>query len=144
MVNHNPENQFQKGNKHAKGGGRKPGPSVFQKLLNEALIEAVTQLGEIRVVKEFNGDGNEVGRHYEWDGKDGLVGFLRFAAVHHTPSVIGLLGRILPFQLNVKSERKVEVTYPTLEEAREALRQRGFDPAVIEAARIPKFIEHKE
>ena len=54
MVNHNPQNQFQKGNKHAKGGGRKPGPSVFQKLLNEALIEAVTQLGEIRVVKEFN------------------------------------------------------------------------------------------
>ena len=105
MVNHNPQNQFQKGNKHANGGGRKPGPSVFQKLLNEALIEAVTQLGEIRVVKEFNDDGNEVGRHYEWDGKDGLVGFFRFAAVHHTPSVIGLLGRILPFQLNVRSER---------------------------------------
>jgi hypothetical protein len=73
-----------------------------------------------------------------------LVGFLRFAAVHHTPSVIGLLGRILPFQLNVKSERKVEITYGTLEEAREALRERGFDPAVIEAARMPKFIEHKE
>jgi hypothetical protein len=40
--------------------GRKPGANVFQKLLNEAVIEAVTQVGEIREVKKYDNDGNEI------------------------------------------------------------------------------------
>ena len=36
------------------------------------------------------------------------------------------------------------VSYPTLEEARQALRERGFVPEFIEAACLPKFLERKD
>ena len=48
----------------------------------------------------------------------------------------------MPLHANVKTDTQVKVSYPTLEEARQALREHGFDPEVIEAARLPKFLEH--
>jgi hypothetical protein len=50
----------------------------------------------------------------------------------------------MPTEMNIKSEHRVAVVcYPTIEEARNALRERGIDPLVIEAAMQPKFLEHK-
>jgi len=65
-------------------------------------------------------------------------------AVYHPTTFGGLLGRVMPLHVNAKTDTQVKVSYPTLEEARQALRERGFDPEVIEAARRPKFLEHRK
>jgi len=144
MANPNPSpgNQFQKGHPKIGNAGRKPGPNPFQKLLDYAVLEAAEQVGEVKVVEKTDKNGRVCRTTYEWNGKDALVGYLRFLAVYHPPTFAGLLGRVMPLHVNVKTNPQVEVSYPTLEEARQALRERGFDPEVIEAARLPKFLEH--
>ena len=92
------------------------------------------------LVADLLGDHHQ--QQEQRNGKDALVGYLRFLAVYHPPTFAGLLGRVMPLHVNVKTNPQVEVSYPTLEEARQALRERGFDPEVIEAARLPKFLEH--
>jgi hypothetical protein len=55
-----------------------------------------------------------------------------------------MLGKVIPIQVNMRKSsdhsHTVEIKYPSLEDARKALRDRGFDPTVIEAAQKPKFI----
>jgi hypothetical protein len=87
--------------------GRKPGPQPNQKLVNDALLEAAAQVGEVRIVDKVDEDGKVTGTSFEWDGKDQLVGYLRFLAVHHAPTFGGLLGRIMPTQVNLKSDHSV-------------------------------------
>jgi hypothetical protein len=57
-------------------------------------------------------------------------------------SFANLLGRQMPTEMNVKSDHRVVVAYGTIEEARNALRERGIDPLVIEQAMQPKFLQH--
>jgi hypothetical protein len=142
--NPSPSNQFQKGHPKIGNAGRKPGPNPFQKLLHDAVLEAAEQVGEVKVVEKTDKNGRVCRTTYEWNGKDALVGYLRFLAVYHPPTFAGLLGRVMPLHANVKTDTQVEVSYPTLEEARQALREHGFDPEVIEAARRPKFLEHRK
>jgi len=107
-------------------------------------LEAAEQVGEVKVVEKTDKNGRVCRTTYEWNGKDALVGYLRFLAVYHPPTFGGLLGRVMPLQANVKTDTQVNVSYPTLEEAHQALREHGFDPEVIEAARRPKFLERKD
>jgi len=47
--------------------------------------------------------------------------------------------------MNLKTDTKVTVEYGTLEEKRQALIDRGFDPDALERAMQPKFLlEHHE
>ena len=46
--------------------------------------------------------------------------------------------------LNAKSDEKPVVVYKSLEETRAALRERGMDPDVIEAAMEPKFLRDEK
>ncbi len=78
-------------------------------------------------------------------GQDGLRGYLRWAAINKAESFIGLLGRVLPSTLNVKTDTKVTVEYGTMEERRAALIERGFDPDALDRAALPRFLlEHHE
>jgi hypothetical protein len=66
-------------------------------------------------------------------GKDGLKGYLRWASMYRANAFIAQLGRVMPLQVNVKSEKKVEIRYETVEEVRVALRAKGIDPDVLDA-----------
>jgi hypothetical protein len=59
-------------------------------------------------------------------GKDGLTGFLLNLAVKDLRAFAMLLARVLPLQIDHKKEVKVEVTYRSVEEIQEELRQRGI------------------
>ena len=80
-------------------------------------------------------------------GEGGTQGFLEWLGLYHPVAFAAMLGKVLPIQVNMKrsssNQHTVEIKYPSLEEARKALRDRGFDPKVIEEAAKPKFITHQ-
>jgi hypothetical protein len=53
------------------------------------------------------------------------------------------LGRIMPLQVNVKSEAPKRTPYPSLDDTRNDLRAMGIDPDVIERSMMPKFLTDK-
>jgi hypothetical protein len=65
------------------------------------------------------------------DGLDGLVGYLRWDGINRPASFLALLGRVLPTQLNIKSTTSLKVTYKTVEETRQALKDYGIEPAMV-------------
>jgi hypothetical protein len=73
-------------------------------------------------------------------GKDGLRGYLRWAAMHRANAFIAQLGRVMLLQVNVKSEAPKRIPYPSLDDIRADIRAMGIDPDVIERAMMPKFL----
>jgi hypothetical protein len=77
-------------------------------------------------------------------GEGGLVGFLKWAALNHTAAYMSQLGRVMPIQLNTRTETKQVVRYETYEEKRASLIERGWSPrviALIEQASEPQFLK---
>ena len=96
------------------------------------MLLAADQVGEIEVIKVLDDDGQPTGEiKYEYRGVDGLVGYLRWAAVHRPSSFMMMLGRILPTQLNIKTASSLKVTYKTVEETRLALKEYGIEPQMV-------------
>ena len=61
---------------------------------------------------------------------------------HNATTFGGLLGRVMPLQINQKTEVKASVKYETVEEVRAGLLERGMPLKMIEAmeaAMEPKF-----
>jgi hypothetical protein len=85
---------FKKGDGRKKG--RPPGmQNVRTQVLKDAMLLAADQVGEIAVIKVLDDDGKPTGEiKYEYSGVDGLVGYLRWAAVHRPASFMMMLGRI--------------------------------------------------
>jgi hypothetical protein len=133
--------QVQKGQRL---GGRQPGSqNVFTRELKEAILQAAEEVGEVEEVQVLDKDGKPTGQTKLKDGKDGLVGYLRWAAKYRANAFIPQLGRILPLQVNVKSEEKPVVHYETVEERRAAMIAAGWPPATLaalEEAMEPKFL----
>ena len=100
---------------------------------------AATEVGEIERIAVLDEYGKPTGQYeYEYTGHDGLIGYLRWAAVYRSASFIALLGRVLPTQLNTKTERSLKVTYKTEEETRAAMRERGVEPSMVaEVLQLP-------
>jgi len=87
--------------------GRKAGvPNKIPPLLKDAFLEAASLVG------------------YDEMGKDGLVGYLKRAAVYYPESFIRLLGRVLPLQAGARVDVPEKVTYRTIEELQAALEER--------------------
>jgi hypothetical protein len=122
-------------------------PNKFTRELKEALLQAAEDVGEVREQDILDADGKPTGRtRLVPTGKDGLIGYLRWAAVHRSNAFIAQLGRILPLQVNAKTQTKVAVKYETVEEVRAGMLERGFSPKMIEAmeaAMQPKFITQR-
>jgi hypothetical protein len=62
----------------------------------------------------------------------GLVGYLTTVADTRMDLMVGLVGRLLPMQVNAKSETTEPVVYRTTAEVREALLKRGLPPAKVD------------
>jgi hypothetical protein len=101
-------------------------------MLKDALLLAAEQVGEIKRVPIVDADGNLTGEYeFEYSGVDGLLGYLRWAAINRPASFLNLLGRVLPMQMNIKSARSLKVVYKTVEETRLALKERGIEPSMV-------------
>ena len=75
-------------------------------------------------------------------GKDGEAGYLRWLAANHPGYFSSLYGKLIPFDVNQKTETKTVVRYETVEERRQAMIAKGWSPAVLaalEEAMEPKF-----
>jgi hypothetical protein len=99
---------FQPG--HPKWGGRQPGTQNRQyALMSEIMEEAAAQVGS---------DG---------EGEGGYIGWLRYMCRTHPVEYLWVLARLQPQKFNMRMEEvKVDVTYETVEQAREALKREGL------------------
>ena len=71
----------------------------------------------------------------------GELGYLKWLAEKHPQQFAPLYGRLVPLEMNLKTDQpKKRVVYPSLDETRAALRARGIDPDIIQAAMMPKFL----
>ena len=87
--------------------GRKAGvPNKIPPLLKVAVLEAASQLG------------------FDGMGKDGLVGYLKRAAVYYPESFIPLLGRLVRLQAGASVDVPEKVTYRTIEKIQAALKEK--------------------
>jgi hypothetical protein len=95
-------------------------------------------------VKGLDKEGKETETtELQFTGKGGRKGYLMWLGMNSPSSFANLMGRQMPTEMNIKSEHKVAVAYGTIEEARNALREVGIDPLVVEQAMQPKFLQHK-
>jgi hypothetical protein len=117
-----------------------------EKTLSEDLTDAAIALGfltEVKV-KGIDKEGNETEtRELQFTGKDGRKGYLMWLGMNVPASFANLMARQMPTEMNVKSDHHVVVAYGTIEEARDALREVGIDPLIVEQAMQPKFLQHK-
>jgi len=106
---------FKKGHPKPEGSGRKLGQRNHHTTL---LKECILMAAEIEGM-----DG---------EGRDGLTGFLRKIAQEDLRAFTMLLGRVLPLQIDHRTDVRVEVTYKTVEEVRRELEERGISFEAID------------
>jgi hypothetical protein len=125
---------------HQKFGGRKSGQQNYTtEDLKQALLNAAMRVGFIHKDDVRDKDGKPTGRTRKtWKGEDGLEGYLVWAVIRST-HFLSLLGRVMPLQVNAKTEQPGKVVYQTIEEVRAALIAKRIDPDVLERAMMPPF-----
>jgi len=147
MANPHPSNGFKKGRKKPANSGRKAGTLNHNTQdLKDALLNAADALGYPKEVVVLDKQGKPTGEiKLKKTGKGGTQGFLEWLGLNRPVAFASLLGRVFPYQVNVKTDTKVTVNYGTIEEKRAALIERGIDPEALERAMQPKFlIEHQK
>jgi hypothetical protein len=95
-----------------KGGRKKGTTNVMTTVVKEAMMLAI-----------------QASEHS--DGK-GLVGYLTKVADERMDLMVGLIGRLLPMQVNSKSEPPEKIIYKTTEEVRAALIAKGLSPRRVD------------
>jgi hypothetical protein len=126
---------FRKGDNREKG--RPAGAqNKTTRILKEAMLLAAEQLGDLSGIKpkDLPKEGIE-------NGKDGLVGYLRWAGKCERRSFLSILGRLLPMQVKVDSFTKT--VYRSVEEIQRDMERRGlnirsFGQVLLEAHRVGK------
>jgi hypothetical protein len=117
MANPNPTStSFKPGNPRPEGAGRKSGKlGQRTELINEAMVRATEELGFVREVKTVGENGKET-TELQYDGDGGIVGFLKWAALNHTAAFLSQFGRLIPAQMNVRTQKTVDIAYRSLEQ----------------------------
>lgn len=139
---------FKPNKKGERRGGRQTGTlNTVTSDLKDDLLTAAEELGFPKVMPILDANGEPTGEtELIATAEQGRVGFLKWLGLHYPAAFASLLGRVIPLQVNMKKTepRTVDIVkYPSHEEARRKLREHGFDPDVIEAARKPKFLTHQ-
>jgi hypothetical protein len=94
-------------------------------MLKEAGILAAEIAGFPKFKRDKHGD--IVPGSVQATGKEGLVGYLTFVALHEPRAYLGFLSRLLPLQINAYFDGQVDHNRKlTPEEVREELRRRGL------------------
>jgi hypothetical protein len=112
--------------------------------MKDALILAAEACGDLSGIKDLSKAGVE-------QGKDGLPGYLRWAAKREPKAFLSLLGRLMPMQ--VKVDTFSQTVYRSVEEIKHDISARGlnmraFGQLLVEAHKAkesadPKLIEHE-
>jgi hypothetical protein len=102
---------------------------------DHAGLESAALLGHLKEVPVVNEKGEPTGKvELVHDGEGGMVGYLLWRGKNNPSSHAALLGRVLPYQVNQKTEHTTKVVYETIEEARAALIAHRTDPDLLEKA----------
>jgi hypothetical protein len=139
--NPNPVTKFKKGRPKPLGSGRQPGqPNYLTADIRKLIRQAAEETGYKEIVPVCDDKGMPTGKFEEVVVETGELGYLKWLAEKHPQQFASLYGRMIPFEMNVKSEAPKRVVYPSLEDTRADLRKMGIDPDVIERAMMPKFL----
>jgi hypothetical protein len=95
------------------------------------MVRAAEELGFVREVKTVDEGGKET-TEFQYDGDGGVVGFLKWAALNHTAAFLAQFGRLIPAQMNVRSEKTVDIAYRSFEEVLVDLKATGLTDEKIE------------
>jgi hypothetical protein len=118
LVNQRPDGTFNNGHKLAVG--RPPGAAnAVSRVLKQAVLRAAEEVGD-----PLNSN------------QDGLVGYLRWAAVHEAPGFLGLLRKIMP--QTIKAD--VGVAVDVLSSLRGGASMNGHSAPIIDVS--PKALPH--
>jgi len=126
------DGKFKK-NDGRKRPGRPPGsPNKTTQILKDALLGAASELGFLEEITLLDDDGQPTGIiKLKKTGVDGMQGYLEWLGVNHPRTFAAMLARVLPTQLNIKTASSLKVTYKTVEETRQALRDYGIEPQMV-------------
>jgi hypothetical protein len=99
-------------------GGRQPGTqNKTTQMLKDALINAAEALGYPKELPVRDDAGEPTGAFaLQKTGEGGSQGYLEWLGLNHPRTFATMLGRVLPLQLNIKTERSLKVTYKTVAE----------------------------
>jgi len=92
------------------GSGRKKGtPNKTTKLMKESIILAAERAGEAMVTKIYGDSKDEVDQRFvEQTKKDGMTGYLQMMAEKQPVAFMGLMGKVLPLQVNADIDGEIE------------------------------------
>ena len=101
-------------------------------MLKEALLNASLAIGFPQEVKVLDDDGKPTGEiKMISTGEGGTTGYLEWLGLNHPRTFAAMLSRVMPMQLNLKTNTSLKVTYKTVEETRLALKERGIEPSFV-------------
>jgi hypothetical protein len=131
-----PGKPFKEGDPRPSGAGRRPGqPNYVTKNLRDLILQAAEEVGFVKRIEKFDAEGKSIGFEPVSTGDEGMKGYLKWAAVYQPARFLAMLTRILPMQINAKTERRdshQDVRYRTVAEVDADLRKAGFSDEKIE------------
>jgi hypothetical protein len=125
-----------------RGGIKKGTPQKMTRFLKDAILLAGTEVGDVTMyLAQFAEDDEFLASSIEERG--GLVGYLKWLAVHEPKTYAGLLGRLVPQQVSLTEDDKPEEKYQSEEDVRAAMVKRGLPLGPMYGEWAPKAIEYK-
>ena len=101
-----PGKPFKAGDPRPAGAGRQPGqPNYVTKNLRDLILQAADEVGFVKRIEKFDAENKSIGFEPVSTGDEGVKGYLKWAAVHQPARFLAMLTRILPMQINAKTER---------------------------------------
>jgi hypothetical protein len=130
-----PGRQFKEGDPRPAGAGRQPGqPNYVTKNLRDLILQAAKEVGFVKRIEKFDAEGKSIGFEPVSTGDEGVKSYLKWAAVHQPARFLAMPTRILPMQINAKTERPgfPDVRYRTFAEVKADLKAAGYSDEKIE------------
>ncbi len=132
-----PGKPFKAGDQRPAGAGRQLGqPNYVTKNLRDLILQAAEEVGFVKRIEKFDAEGKSIGFEPVSTGDEGMKGYLKWAAVHQPARFLAMLTRILPMQINAKTESpgfQPDVRYRSFAEVRADMRAVGYSEEKIES-----------
>lgn len=131
--------------KKRKRGCDRRGPNKMTRVVKEAILLAGERSGHGTWIEpRYNSKGKiTIPGYWKWTGNDGLVGYLEWLAQNEPSTYGGLLGKVLPLQINTRQVDEDEA-YETPEEVAAALKRKGVSMALVDKITQTVFLKKIE